>query len=297
MGHGQPDLLRRDAEDLRHQPSDTEGGLIGSPDLDILGIGIRNRRGGVGLNQGVLKLAAAEAGFHHQIRLGKTFLHIPLFQVELVADVGALDREADAAAIVLAPVLVNQGLVFHGLLDGVYYRQRFILHIHQGGGFPGGLLGLRRHGGHGLSLVANLVQGDDGLVGDELPVGHRVVRPGDHRPNAGDRLGPLHADRLNPCVGMGTAGQGAVELAGEVHVRAIPGTPGDLFHRVLAELRASDDGLLPGGVLPQDHQAVPFLALPLELLTGPEAFLICHIVLSFYKTLLGRGRMFPSISW
>ena len=213
--------------------------------------------------------------------------------MELIADVGALDGETDAAAVVAAPVLVDEGLVFHGLLQGVHHGQELIVHLHQGGGLPGSLLGLRRYGGHRLPLVADLVQGDDGLVGNELAVGLRVVRPGDDNPDAANRLGLLHPDGFDSGVGMGTAGQGAVELSGEVHVRAVLRRAGDLLHRVLSKLGVSHDRLVAGGVLPVNHQTVPLPALLLELFAGPKIFLFDHVVLSFSISLPGRGRILP----
>ena len=54
LRQGQAHLFRRNAEDFAHEAADAEGGLVGSPYLDLLGKGIGGGGGGVGLHQSML---------------------------------------------------------------------------------------------------------------------------------------------------------------------------------------------------------------------------------------------------
>ena len=106
-------LLHGHMKGLGDQPPVAEGGLSGHPDVDLPRDGIRLRGGSMGFNGGVLQHPAGEVALHDLVRLGEASLHISLFQVVLVPDVGALHREAGTGAVVLAPVLMDQHLIFH----------------------------------------------------------------------------------------------------------------------------------------------------------------------------------------
>ena len=253
-------LLHGHMEGLGDQPPVAEGGLGGHPDVDLDGDGVRLGGGGVGLNGGVLQHPAGEVALHNLIRLGEAGLHISLFQVVLVADVGALDREAGAGAVVLAPVLMDQHLIFHGSLQVVDHRQLLILHPDQSRGLPGDLLGVGRHGGHRLPLVADLLPGHDGLIRDEGAEQCWAVRAGDHRPDTGQRGGLLRVNPQNAGVGIGAAGHCGIQLPGQIHIRAILGGAGDLGDAALPDLCMADDPLFSCGILPVDHQTVPVTA-------------------------------------
>ena len=167
---GEPHLFQRHMEGLGQQAPDAEGGLAGRPNMDLPGHRVRLGRGSVRLNGGVLQHPAGKIALHDLIRLGEALLHVSLFEMVLVSDIRSLLGEAGAAAIIPAPVLMDENLVFHRGLQVIHHRQQLVFHLDKPHSLMGQFLRVGGHRRHRFALIAHLFLRHDGLVSNERPV-------------------------------------------------------------------------------------------------------------------------------
>jgi len=180
--------------------------------------------GGVGLQRDVGGAGVAEGALDDVGGLGKTLVHIAVGLVDTAEDVGGL-----------AGVVVDEGFFrVEGVLDAEDLRDRLILHPDQAAGPPRRLGVHRRHAGDGLPDVADLADGERGLVLTDRDRAEllRQFFTEHHPADAGQREGGADVDAADPGVGAGRAQELGVEHAGQRHVGHEAGAPGDALGAV-----------------------------------------------------------------
>lgn len=155
----------------------------------------------MGLKRRVLLHRSGEGVFEDVVRLRKALFHIALAELEMVADIAALDRSHARCAAVGTYIFVDEGRLRSGCLDGVEHGgQLFVLDLDELHRTACGLLVDRRDRCHPLTSVAHLVSGQKRLVTKTLAMEKRQVRASDDPLDAGQVLGPGGIDTQNPSV-------------------------------------------------------------------------------------------------
>lgn len=224
-GHGEADLLQREAEGVGRLPLVDVEPLGGEEEVDAAVL-VGDRQTGLRPQE---RLVLHAHGVHvgdHDLRLG---LRVALDD-RLVADDVALRVQLREGVVVRGPLGVGDRL------------QDLVLHDDLGQRPARGLGVVGGDQGHGLTLVADDVLGEDRGVGDlqAVDVLARHVLVGQDRVHTGLLQRLRDVQGADPGVGMGAAQGGAPEHVLGPQVGGVGVLPGDLQSAVRAQRAVPD---------------------------------------------------------
>ena len=164
------------------------------------------------LERGMGYLGAIEAVLTNVVRLRKTGLHVSEMMMVFPLDV-------------VRPVIVDQIVYRQHRCFGIEIGwQDLVIDTDQSKGFFRDPFRLRRHAGHVVANVANLVDGENGLIvtDGEYAVLHRRVQAAEHGVYAGQAFRRRGVDGANTRVGMRAVQDPAYERAGQQEIIRVP---------------------------------------------------------------------------
>ena len=197
---------------------------------------------GVGLDVALVHGLGLVLALEDDVGLAEPGVRVAELELNAFGDVRRLVG-CGVDAVGVHVVVEDGGVLLHGLDHVDDVGQGLVLDRDQVERVAGDGGAGRRHGGHRVAVVEDLVTGHDverdvAIVDLHLAGRHELgphlaeVRRGDHGLDAGQRLGPTRVDGLDAGVGVGAAQDPADQHAGQVQVGAELGAPRDLVDAI-----------------------------------------------------------------
>jgi hypothetical protein len=247
--------------------ADNELPLRGAEDLR-LAVFRDGRHAGVWLEIALVHGFGAELALDHQIGPGEARLDIAVAELDTLGDVR---RAVGLHAYGDHGLVEDRGARLQGLRDVGDVRQDLIVHLDQLQRLPRRSGTGGRDGRDGVSLIEDLLASHDvpayvPIVQHHLACGGELWRqvaevvPCHDSLHALERLGRGGVDAQDAGVGVRAAQDPSDQLAGELHVGAEAGAPGDLVHAVRADRAGADDLEVRIGLERCRHQCAPLIS-------------------------------------